>query len=796
MPTHFRKMKSLRNKTKKSKSKTESSQTRKKCMNDDEIGATCKTGQYSSYVGNFYKNKDHLKQFKLIGQRFKSQKEYNKWKTPQEKYTHFLKTVFSPKSSISKNDYLITNNFYGYVNNIWLKTTYNENALKSNDKSKSKSKKDSPSMDSIVVSGSNDAIQSKYYVQHDDFRIKQEETYYKLIGYVTDYIAANPKSPKAKALNCIYNSLKNGSRERFSLHAKLVVEEMDKFIADDDVYGCLAALNSNETVNWCAPILWTLLPNEKNVKQYISHLYAPSLGIYDYQIYLEDNNKTKPEDRRYKKQVRAKYFEYIQRVFDACLGAQKAAANNLNAADVWGVELELLTAMNCDEIKDEDPNGYNLLTDKDLENPDTFDFDWTQFTKKLGYTTTPTKIVVGNKSSIRCLIRIMKEKWKTPAWRAYLMFIQFKQMIRFDIHHRKIHFDFYNNFLEGQPSIMPKEIYPIFGLSFTFNSFLSEQYVEHNYNALYASYTQHLVDDLKQLFINKLKRNTWLSPETKVAALNKLNKLVIHVGTPGKLREDPILPYVDDDPLSNMGLLLKWKLKKTIALEGKPIIDVPDIDWQAFKLVGTQCYMVNAYYRPNSNSIYVPLAYLQKPFIDLEERGLEYNLVYIGYTLGHELSHALDDTGSKYDAEGNLNNWWTPADHKKFQAKVDDVIKQYEVFSLRDGIVFDAAPGAGEDLADISGYALIEEYLMDNQVINAEDIKMKKINLSKLYMNLAIQGRQYVNKKAVKAQLKMNPHPMEKYRVNCPLSRLELFRTIFGIKKGDGMWWHNTDTIW
>jgi len=342
---------------------------------------------------------------------------------------------------------------------------------------------------------------------------------------------------------------------------------------------------------------------------------------------------------------------------------------------------------------------------------------------------------------------------------------------------------------------MPKEIYPIFGLSLLFNTFLSEQYIEHNYNPLYVNYVKHLVDDLKESFIQKITINTWLSPSTKKSALDKLNKLNILVGKPGELRYDPLFDYQPDNPLYNVGLLLRWKHKKYIALEGKPVIDIPEFDWNVFKLVGTQCYMVNAYYRPNSNSIYVPLAYLQKPFIDLEERGLEYNLVYIGYTLGHELSHALDDTGSKFDADGNLNNWWTDADRKAFQKKIKDVIKQYETFAARDGIKFDAEMSVGEDLADISGMALVETYLLDNQIVNDETIKLKKTNLTKLYMNLAIQGQQKIYKNAIKAQLKMNPHPLEKYRVNCALARLELFKTIYGIKKGDGMYWNN-DTIW
>ena len=174
----------------------------------------------------------------------------------------------------------------------------------------------------------------------------------------------------------------------------------------------------------------------------------------------------------------------------------------------------------------------------------------------------------------------------------------------------------------------------------------------------------------------------------------------------------------------------------------------------------------------------------------------EYNLTYIGYTIGHELSHALDDEGSKFDENGNLHNWWTNKDRKIFQSKINDVIKQYEEFAARDGIKFDASFGVGEDLADISGLSLVEEYLLDNQIIeeNIDIIKHNKLKM--FYFYIAIQGKQTIYKNALKAQLKINPHPLEKYRTNCPLSRLQLFRQIFGIKKGDGMWWSNPDTIW
>jgi predicted metalloendopeptidase len=724
------------------------------------MGEICTTGQYSTYEGNFYKNKTNLAKFADIKKKFKKNPNYKTFKTQGQKYTQFLKDNFQT-GELPKLLSQVKNDFYGYVNDEW---------FKANDIEKGK---------------------KNYYVQFDNFRIVQEQVYYKLIDYMKNYIKENPKSKKAIAINNVYRSLYDNTTKSLFKHVDAVVAQLDSYVQKDDMYGLLSMVNSNETISWCSPIQWSLTPDEKNVKQYISHLGFGRLGIYDYLIYIDNLPTDDAETKKYKKLVKKEYLHYIGEVFKACVGPSKA--KKYNPQDIWDVEYSMLLEMGCDEHIKNDPNFYNKITAHELETK--YDFDWKTFTKGLGYAHPPPNIIVQNLNGFKCMVQLFKKNWNSPKWQTYWLFIQFKQMVRFEDSLRHIHFNFYNEFLEGQAAPMPKEIYPIFGLSLLFNTFLAEQYVEHNYNPLYVNYVKHLVDDLKQSFIQKISINTWLSPSTKKAALDKLNKLTILVGKPENLRYDPIFDYKADDPLYNIGLLLRWKHKKYIALEGKPVIDIPEFDWNVFKLVGTQCYMVNAYYRPNSNSIYVPLAYLQKPFIDLEERGLEYNLVYIGYTLGHELSHALDDTGSKFDADGNLNNWWTDADRKAFQVKIKDVIKQYETFAARDGIKFDAEMSVGEDLADISGMALVETYLLDNQIVNDESIKLKKTNLTKLYMNLAIQGQQKIYKRAIKAQLKMNPHPLEKYRVNCALARLELFKTIYGIKKGDGMYWNN-DTIW
>ena len=278
----------------------------------------------------------------------------------------------------------------------------------------------------------------------------------------------------------------------------------------------------------------------------------------------------------------------------------------------------------------------------------------------------------------------------------------------------------------------------------------------------------------------------------------KLTHLKLNIGSPEILRKDPILPY-GNNYLENMLMITNWRFKETLSLEGNSTnIDIPTVDWSQYppKFIGDQCYVVNAAYTPSKNSIYVPLGYIQYPFVDLKERGLEYNLAHLGFTLSHEMSHSLDDWGSQYDHLGRLNEWWTKEDKEKFKKIQNDVIKQYELFAKRDGINFDAKLSLGEDMADISGISICNEYLRDFHKNNNEIIPIQALSFKKFYINYAHQMREKLSKKALEAQLKTNPHPLDKYRTNIPLSRLILFRDIYSVKENNKMWWHNTNTIW
>jgi putative endopeptidase len=223
------------------------------------------------------------------------------------------------------------------------------------------------------------------------------------------------------------------------------------------------------------------------------------------------------------------------------------------------------------------------------------------------------------------------------------------------------------------------------------------------------------------------------------------------------------------------------------------------MDWTEYpvKMTGHQPYIVNASYTPTLNSIFINLGYLQKPFVDLDNKGIEYNLAQIGYTLGHEMSHGFDDMGSQYGLDGNLKDWWTPKDKVKFKSIQNNIIKQYNEFARRDGIDYDASISIGEDMADISGMNICEQYLKDYHIMNGDTSdSIQVLSYKEFYTYFAIQQRQRILKKSISAQLKTNPHPPDKYRCNIPLSRSDLFKEIYHVRKGDGMWWENSNQIW
>ena len=639
--------------------------------------------------------------------------------------------------------------------------------------------------------------QQKYIVQVDDFRIVQDKVYRELIQIIEEY-TSNPSTKNSKKAKCIkdaYISFKTQNTNKQITHqAKETLNFIDSLRENkENVWEAIAILNQNEIISWGCPFVWTINPDDKDPTKYKCYLEPPELSLIDLDVYFDDKEDDE-KDKQYKNNYRKKYFEYLNKLFENVFGEN----HGFNMKDIFNTEFEIINAMSCDLIKeeDEDADGYNLVTkDEALNN---FGFDWSTFCELLGFEKVPNDFVTSNVNYLLCGTKLLKERWTSPEWRTYFIYIYIRQQSRFNERGLQNFYEFNGAFVRGQEQIIDPYVKPVFLMGFLFNTFLTNEYVEKYNNIQSINYVKTMAEDLKTVFIRIIKRNRWMQPKTKLKALEKLKNFKLTVGSPALLREDPLLDYKSDDPWGNLVKMARWRHFEAIKLVGKKKIDIPVIDWSQTppKFISTQAYVVNASYTPSENGIYIPLGYVQKPFVDLDERGLEYNLSRIGFTIAHEMSHALDDWGSKYDETGKLNDWWTDKDKKVFKKIQEDVIKQYEVFASYDGIEFDAEPSIGEDLADISGLSICQEYLRDFQFKNQDILPIQSLSFESFFIFFAIQSRQKISKKAILAQLKTNPHPLDKYRCNVPLSRTQVFRAIYNVKKGDKMWWHSTNSVW
>jgi predicted metalloendopeptidase len=631
--------------------------------------------------------------------------------------------------------------------------------------------------------------EQKYIVQVDDFRLLQDKVYRELMEIVEEYTTKN-KTEKAKTIKKVYESLLNlDSKKQVVDYANNLVNFIDSFRVDpNNLWMLLGYINRCEIVSWGCPFVWSLNPDDKEPTKFRCFINPPQTTLLDINVYFDDGT-----DIAYKNKYKAHYFKYLRELFHFVFGPD----HGFNVHDVFDVEVKILYAMGCESGIKEGENNYNKLHTKEALQK--FNFNWHEFANSLGFKKTPEIFITGSLSYLKCGTELLMNEWNSKQWRTYWIYIYIRQLIRFSAEGYNIHFDFRGKFERGMEQNFVKEkIFPVFGLGYCFNTFLTNEYYDRYENKQYIEYVKNLAEDLKVVFTKIIQRNTWLQPKTKKYALLKFKHFKFVIGKPTDLRDDPLLSYVNNNAWDNMLKCSYWRHRRAVHLEGKPVIDIPVIDFAntPFKFVGTQAYVVNACYTPAKNSIYIPLGYIQKPFVDLDERGIEYNLAYIGYTLGHEMSHSLDDWGSKYDYEGKLSDWWTPEDKKHFKKIQDNVIKQYELFASYDGIKFDVSMSIGEDLADISGLAICLEYLRDFQLKNKDILPIRSLSYNAFFVYFAYQYRQQVSKKAIAAQLKTNPHPLDKYRTNVPLSRSPIFRANYDIQKGDKMYWPSTNRVW
>lgn len=311
---------------------------------------------------------------------------------------------------------------------------------------------------------------------------------------------------------------------------------------------------------------------------------------------------------------------------------------------------------------------------------------------------------------------------------------------------------------------------------------IGQLYVEQYFPESSKIYMEGLVENLRNALGKHIIRLPWMSDDTKVAAMKKLNSIMVKIGYPDKWKDysllqiDPALSYYEN--MDNAG---EWALQRHLEKWGKP---VDRTEWNMTPQT------INAYYNPLNNEIVFPAGILQAPFYDPASSDAE-NYGGIGVVIGHELTHGFDDQGCNFDAEGNMSNWWTEEDAAAFKKLTQGLADQFSAIEVLPGVKANGQYTLGENIADQGGLRVAYTAWLDSQKKKGVDITKEKIDgldpTQVFYMNFANLWAGNIRDAEIERLTKIDPHSLGVNRVNVSLRNIEPFMQAFGVKEGDAM---------
>lgn len=346
-----------------------------------------------------------------------------------------------------------------------------------------------------------------------------------------------------------------------------------------------------------------------------------------------------------------------------------------------------------------------------------------------------------------------------------------------------IRFDFYSKYLQGQKEQRSMDKRGLGVVNGVLGEAFGKLYVEKYFPAEAKQKMETYVDYIKKSFKQHLENVDWMSPVTKEKALEKLSKFKVKIAYPDQWKDYSKLNLTLDSNggtyYNNLEKITEWSYAKNLDKIGKP---VDKTEW------GMSPQTVNAYYSSSNNEIVFPAAILQPPFFSFNADPAV-NFGGIGGVIGHEISHGFDDSGSRFDGDGNLNNWWTESDRKNFDAKVGQLAAQYDKYEPVKGSFVNGKFTSGENIGDLGGinvaYTALQMYLKDH----GNPGKISGLTQDqRFFMSWATVWRTKATDKYMTNQVKTDPHSPGYYRSFGPLVNMDAFQKAFDIKPGDKMY--------
>ncbi len=516
-------------------------------------------------------------------------------------------------------------------------------------------------------------------------------------------------------------------------------------------------------------------PDNSNLNT--GYLGGGTLGLSrDYYVDMDDDTKEKRE----------KYRKHVARMLQV-IGDSEADAK-INADRVLAFETRMAEPRMTKEDRRDARKRNNPRSIADL-NKMTPSIDWRAYFDGIGAKSIDT-VIVPDLGYFTALETILKEN-NVEDWKNYLRWSVIDvnaSYLSTDID--KANWEFYSRDLRGALAMRDREERALNTLNGSIGEALGKLYVEKMFPEEAKAKAAKMIDNVMLAFRNRIDNLEWMTPETKEKAKEKLNKMSVKIAYPDKWKDYSALESTSvkdgGSYFDNTLNLKKWNYAEGLAKLGK---QVDKSEW----LMAPQ--VVNAYFMPPYNEIVFPAAILQPPFYNYQADDAV-NYGGIGAVIGHEISHCFDDSGSRYDANGNLNNWWTEDDLSKFTALGTQLEEQYSAVEALPEVKLNGKYTLGENIGDLGGVSAAYDGL---QIALKESGNTESIDgftpEQRFFMSWGTIWRTKMRDDALKNLIKTNTHSPGMYRAVMPLQNVDAFYTAFNIIEGDAMYLAPEDRV-
>jgi putative endopeptidase len=512
----------------------------------------------------------------------------------------------------------------------------------------------------------------------------------------------------------------------------------------------------------------------KNSTEVIAEADQGGLGLPDRDYYLKTDAKSE--------ELRKAYVAHVQRMFELLGDKPNVAAGEAQA--VMRIETALAKG-SLTQVDRRDPNKvYHKMTRQQLVTLSP-SFHWNAYFAKVGLPVLRS-LNVTSPEFFNTLNREL-EKEDLASWKAYLRW----HLINANAPYLSstfvnADFDFYQKTLGGAQEIEPRWKRCVNYADNDLGEALGQVYVARNFSPEARQRAQKMVKEIEAAMQRDIDALPWMTPTTKQHALEKLAAIADKVGYPDKWRDYSALSIVRDDEVGNVLRAREFEFHRQLGKIGKP---VDRGEWQMTPPT------VNAYYDSLKNDINFPAGVLQPPAFDPDSDDAP-NYGDTGATIGHELTHGFDDEGRKFDAQGNLRDWWTAEDAQQFEKRASCISDQYSQFVVVDDIRINGKLTLGEDAADLGG--LILAYMAWR-----EQTKDQKLDLiegftpeQRFFVGYGQSSCGSTRDETKRLDAAVDPHSPAEYRVNGVVSNMPEFQQAFHCKAGAAMVRENRCRVW